>query len=173
MLFYLITTLFLGVSLCAASTLGTPANCDESTQRVCYANASQGLRPEDIKYVAEYLRYLGDAGAAKFLTMPQAADCAEWTLPVPSHGGTVLALAKHISPRITSSVLYEDLAVAVAAPDGGSPREDLLGCGKDGGQMEVKANLKNPLYGSDGYKKSGARPEGILIKLVKAPPPTV
>lgn len=167
------TTLLLGASLVAASTVDTRANCDEGPQRVCYTNATQNLRPEDIKYVADYLRYLGDAGAAKFLTMPQAADCAEWTLPVPSHGGSVLALAKHINPRITSSVLYEDLAAAVAggAPEGS--QGDLLGCGKDGGQMEAKANLTNPLYDIDGYKKSGAKPEGILIELVQAPPPKV
>lgn len=168
MLFYK-TTFLLAASLCAASALDTRAECDEGPQRVCYANASQDLRPEDVKYVADYLRYLGDAGAAKFLTMPQAADCAEWTLPVPSHGGTVLALAKHIDPNITSSVLYEDLAATVA----GGGQGDLLGCGRDGGQMEAKANLENPLYGSDGYRKSGAKPEGILVKLVHAPPPKV
>lgn len=95
--------------------------------------------------------------------MPEAVDCAEWGLTVPN-AGSVLTLAKHINPRVTSSVLYEDLATAI---DGG---KDALGsCGAHGGQVGVVANMSNPLYGTKGYNDGGAKPEGIIIKLVKAP----
>lgn len=93
--------------------------------------------------------------------MSKAVDCAEWTLPI-DNGGSVLALAKHINPRIASSILYED----IAADKGQNER---LGCGVNGGQIGVKANLSNPLYSSNDYVKSGAKPEGVIIKLVKAP----
>jgi hypothetical protein len=125
------------------------------------------------KSVAGYLRFIseGNEGAAKFWTMPEAKDCAEWTLPVPG-AGTVLALAKHIDPGIRSSILYQDLARAI---DGGQDatepemNKSLLGCGTHGGQYGVIANLSDPLYHTDEYKDSGAKPEGILVKLVNAP----
>lgn len=167
----------LATGLGAASALTRHAVCTEGPKLICYgdndsavagagAGGSQDLDPEHVRYVAAYLRWLGEAndGAAKFWTMAQADDCAEWTLPVPD-GGTVLALAKHTSPWLTSSVLYEDMATAI---DGG---KGLLRCGKQGGQVGVAPNLKNPMYDTEEYKKSGAKPEGILLKLVKAPPP--
>lgn len=125
-----------------------------------------------MQYVAEYLRYLNDQnqGKDKFWTMPKAIDCAEWSLPVPN-AGTVLALAKHINNRQTSSILYEDLAAAIDAGKNSADKgqNELLGCGKNGGQMGAKANTSNPLYNTDEYKNSGAKPDGIIIKLVKAP----
>ncbi|KAM3451365.1 hypothetical protein MY5147_009045 [Beauveria neobassiana] len=165
----------LTTSLGAASALTRHAVCSESPKLICYgendnavadAGGSQGLDPKHVRYVAAYLRWLGEAneGAAKFWTMAQADDCAEWTLPVPN-GGTVLALAKHTSLWLTSSVLYEDMATAIDGDKG------LLRCDKQGGQVGVVANLKNPLYSTEEYKKSGAKPEGVLLKLVKAPPP--
>ncbi|KAM3520680.1 hypothetical protein NHJ13051_006716 [Beauveria bassiana] len=165
----------LTTGLGAASALTRHAVCSEGPKLICYgendntvaeAGGSQGLDPEDVRYVAAYLRWLGEAneGAAKFWTMARADDCAEWTLPVPN-GGKVLALAKHTSPWLTSSVLYEDMATAIDGDKG------LLRCGKQGGQVGVVANLKNPMYNTEEYKKSGAKPEGILLKLVKAPPP--
>lgn len=174
-MFLLKTALFISVGIVAATPLDTRATCGEGPKRVCYGidgGQSQNIDPEDVQYVADYLRYLGDEneGDAKFWNMPKAVDCAEWTLPI-ENGGTVLALAKHINPRINSSILYEDLAAAIDggldSSDGG--KNELLGCGKNGGMMGVKANTKNPLYSTDSYKKSGAKPDGILIKLVKAP----
>ncbi|KAM0668139.1 hypothetical protein ACQRIT_000630 [Beauveria bassiana] len=164
----------LTTSLGAASALTRHAVCSESPKLICYgendnavadAGGSQGLDPKHVRYVAAYLRWLGEAneGAAKFWTMARAHDCAEWTLPVPN-GGTVLALAKHTSSWLTSSVLYEDMATAIDGDKG------LLRCGKQGGQVGVAANLKNPMYNTEEYKKSGAKPEGILLKIVKAPP---
>ncbi|KAJ3475542.1 hypothetical protein NLG97_g9421 [Lecanicillium saksenae] len=173
---FLTTTLLLSAGLAASSPLDARDPCGEGPARVCYGingGTPQNLDVEDVKYVADYLRYLGanGSGSGKFWTMPKAVDCAEWTLPV-QDGGSVLALAKHISARTLSSVLYEDLAAAidggVGAADGG--KNELLGCGANGGMMGVRANLTNPLYSTDAYKKSGAKPDGILIKLVKAPP---
>ncbi|KAM3512579.1 hypothetical protein MY11210_003754 [Beauveria gryllotalpidicola] len=163
----------LATGLGAASALTRRhAVCSESPKLICYGDGgggSQDLDPEHVRYVAGYLRWLGSAndGAAKFWTMTRADDCAEWTLPVPN-GGTVLALAKHTSPWLTSSVLYEDLATAV-----GGGGKGLLSCGKQGGQVGVAPNLTNPMYDTEEYRKSGAKPEGILVKLVKAPPAKV
>ncbi|KAF1730498.1 hypothetical protein CRV24_009961 [Beauveria bassiana] len=41
----------------------------------------------------------------------------------------------------------------------------LYGCGTNGGQMGVTADLSNPLYNAPEYKNSGAKPEGIIIKI--------
>ncbi|KAF1731024.1 hypothetical protein CRV24_009096 [Beauveria bassiana] len=166
---------FAVVSLASASAIFPRAACGEGAQKICYGvsgGQSQDLDPEDVQYVAQYLRYLNDqnSGKDKFWTMPKAIDCAEWSLPVPN-AGTVLALAKHINNRELSSILYEDLATAIDggknAPDKG--KNELLGCGKNGGQMGVTANTSNPLYNTAEYKSSGAKPNGIIIKLVKAP----
>lgn len=169
----------------AATAIATPllearSQCGEGPKRVCYGvdgGESQDLNTDDIQYVADYLRYLDEqnSGAAKFWTMPKETkigECAEWTLPI-DDGASVLALAKHISPRTTSSVLFLDLADAIdgglnATPD--QKKAALAGCGTHGGQYGVTANTSNPLYSSDDYKKLGAKPEGIIIKLVKAPP---
>ncbi|ATY61533.1 hypothetical protein A9K55_008733 [Cordyceps militaris] len=45
----------------------------------------------------------------------------------------------------------------------------IYGCGTNGGQMGVTPDLSNPLYNTPEYKKSGAKPEGIVVKIVKAP----
>lgn len=92
-------------------------------------------------------------------------DCEEWTLPVDS-AGTVLAVAKHITPRINSSVLYTDIAATI---DGGGEhasekdrRESLLGaCGRHGGMVAVKVNASDPYYSSAEYKNNMAKPQGI------------
>ncbi|OAQ77783.1 hypothetical protein VFPBJ_08255 [Purpureocillium lilacinum] len=156
--------------------LGARGACGEGADKVCYGVSGgepQQLDPEDIQYVADYLRYIGEqnTGAAKFWNMPKAVDCAEWSLPVPN-AGTVLALAKHINARVSSSILYADLATTIDGGEGATDAQKkaaLLGCGANGGQLGVKANTTNPLYSTDEYKKSGAKPEGIIIKLVKAP----
>lgn len=163
------------ISMASASAILPRAGCGEGEQKICYGvhgGQSQDVDPEDVQYVAEYLRSLGkdNEGMDKFWTMPKSIDCAEWSLPV-YNAGTVLALAKHTNNRVQSSILYEDLAAAI---DGGKNSADkgqneLMGCGKKGGQMGVKANTSNPLYSSDEYKKTGSKPEGIVIKIVKAP----
>jgi hypothetical protein len=84
----------------------------------------------------------------------EGVDYQEWTLPVPD-SGTVLALAKHISPRINSSVLYMDLANTI---DGGvstseeDKKNSMLGYGTNGGMIGVKTDPKNPEYATDEYK---------------------
>ncbi|UNI24916.1 hypothetical protein JDV02_010633 [Purpureocillium takamizusanense] len=164
-------------SLAAANPLlGTRAPCGEGPDKICYGVSGgepQQLDPDDIQYVADYLRYIGDqnTGAGKFWSMPKAVDCAEWSLPVPD-AGTVLALAKHIKARVSSSILYKDLAATIDGGVGASDAQKkaaLAGCGANGGQLGAKANTTNPLYDTDEYKKSGAKPEGIIIKLVRAP----
>lgn len=163
------------ITAALASPFEGDAQCGETEAKVCFGvggGSSQDLNVDDIKYVADYLRYISDSnqGDAKFWKMPKAVDCAEWSLPV-NRAGSVLALAKHITPRTASSVLYEDLATAIdgglKSTDGG--KNELLGCGKNGGMMGVKANLTNALYHTKEYIASGASPDGILIKLVKAP----
>jgi len=123
--------------------------------------------------VADYLRYTGDSaepGPSARWTMPSGFDCAEWTVDIPG-AGTVLLLAKHINPRITSSVLYADMADTI---DGGvdgteeAKKASLMGCGTGGGMLGVKADAKNPAYNTDEYKATKAKPEGIILKVVKA-----
>ncbi|ATY66149.1 hypothetical protein A9K55_001781 [Cordyceps militaris] len=167
MLFYRTALLLLAGRLSTASVLSPHSICSESAKRICYEDdggESQGLDRAHVQYVADYLRFLGRSGDTPFWTMPreEAGGCGEWTLPVPG-AAPVLPLAKHTSPWLASSVLYEDLAAAVDG-DGG-----LLACGEAGGQVGVVANVTNPLYDGEEYKKTGAKPEGILMKLVRAP----
>ncbi|KAL7624111.1 hypothetical protein AAE478_005668 [Parahypoxylon ruwenzoriense] len=152
------------------------ASCSEGTNRICYGpdgGTSQNLDLDDVAYVAAYLRFIGqqNEGADARWTMPAASDCAEWALPVDG-AGTVLALAKHVNPVITSSVLYEDLASTIdGGPDATEAQQQaaLLGCATNGGQMGVKFDASNPAYNTDEYKSTKARPDGIIIKLVRAP----
>lgn len=181
--------------LCALGSASlVTAACGEKADRVCFGKdggQAQDVDMEDIEYAAATLRSQGTLpnGTAAFwtskicspsnaaetsLTMPKVprdVDCAEWMLPVPS-GGTVLALAKHINPRVTSSVLFADIANAI---DGGEfattaqKQASLLGCGRGGGMFGVKANTTHPAYNTAAYKESKASPDGILIKVVRAP----
>ncbi|KAG6015198.1 hypothetical protein E4U54_004009 [Claviceps lovelessii] len=173
---YMLTLPAAALAVATPIMLTTRGACGAGPNKVCYGIAggeSQHLDPEDIQYVADYLRFVGEnnEGAAKFWTMPKAVDCAEWSLPIPG-AGTVLALAEHINARISSSILYEDIASTI---DGGKDatgdekKASLAGCGSNGGQLGVKANKANPLYNTVEYAKLGAFPEGIVIKLVKAP----
>lgn len=152
-----------------ARTLAADGSCGEGVQKICYGvsgGESQNLDPDDVQYVAEYLRFLSDQnkGADKFWNMPKGLDCPEWGLPVPD-SGTVLALAKHNNGRLSTSILYADLAAAID-----KTADNLKSCGKNGGQIGVVPNKNNPLYSTDDYKKSGVTPDGIVLKLVKAPP---
>jgi hypothetical protein len=87
-----------------------------------------------------------------------------------SGSGSVLALAKYINPRINSSVLY--MANTIDGGVNGSEedkKKSMLGCGANGGMIGVKTDPKNPEYATDEYKARKYKPEGILIKLVRAP----
>lgn len=175
------------------------AACGETAARVCFGvdgGTSQDIEIEDIEYAASALRSIGqsnDGSDALWSSMlppysrshnhctnpemtyscavPSGVDCEEWQLPV-SFGGTVMSLAKHINPRINSSVLYTDIADAI---DGGEDATEeqkqasLLGCGKNGGMFGVVTDATNPAYNTQEYKDSKAQPSGILIKLVRAP----
>jgi hypothetical protein len=170
---------FLGEA--SAASLMPQQLCGEGPQRVCFGRdggVSQNILEDDVKYVANYLRLIarqneGD-GLAAMWTMESVSpgvDCQEWTLPI-SGSGTVLALAKHINPRINSSVLYEDLANTIDGGVNASEKDkasSMLGCGTSGGMIGVKADPKNPEYATADYKARKYKPEGILIKLVRAP----
>jgi hypothetical protein len=96
-------------------------------------------------------------------TMPASGStCEEWAVSVPG-AGTVLVLAKHTTPFVATSVLYEDLASTIDAIGG------LLECSENGGQMPVKANKTNSVYNSAECKATKARPDGVTIKLVWDP----
>ncbi|KAK3370650.1 hypothetical protein B0H63DRAFT_454804 [Podospora didyma] len=163
----------------AAATPVAPeaiAACGETAAKVCFGTnggTAQNVDPEDVAFAAASLRYIGQSntGDAAFWNMPKSIDCEEWMLPV-SNGGTVLALAKHINQRVNSSILFEDLANAIDGGEDASAaaiKGSLLGCGAAGGMVGVKANTANPLYNTAAYKASGAKPDGILIKIVRAP----
>lgn len=152
-------------------------SCGEKESCVCFGvdgGTSQDIDLSDLQYVADALRYLAQDNPAALWTMPGGSfDCDEWTLPVEG-AGTVLALAKHISPRINSSVLYTDIAATI---DGGGEqaseqdrKASLLGaCGTHGGMVGVKVNVSDPAYNSAEYRNAMAKPQGIIIKIVKAP----
>ncbi len=105
------------------------------------------------------------------LLVPRTVDCQEWTVELPG-GGPIMVLAKHITPRYNSSILWEDIATTI---DGGPTasandvKSSLLGCGTHGGQVGVKVNASNPAYSADDYKAGKGRTEGIVIKIVRNP----
>ncbi|KAF1817735.1 uncharacterized protein K489DRAFT_328891 [Dissoconium aciculare CBS 342.82] len=160
----------------AGAALTAQGNCGETEQRVCYgvdSGVSQDVNLDDVQYAADYLRYLGTSnkGLDAMWKMPAAVgNCDEWQLPV-DYPGTVLSLAKHIVPRYAAYVLYTDIADAI---DGGETasaaqkKQALLGgCGVHGGMVGVKTNSSNPAYNTDEYKKTKAKPTGLLVKIVK------
>lgn len=150
--------------------------CGETTAQVCFGvngGTAQNIDKDDIAYAAAYLRYLADTnGQNPVWTMPPEFDCSEWTLPI-ADAGTVLVLAKHIKPRTNSSVSYYDLARTIDGGVDATPAQlkaSLLGaCGSNGGMMGVTVNASDPAYQTAAYKASGAKPQDIIIKLVKAP----
>lgn len=150
------------------------AQCGEGVQKVCYGvngGSSQGLDLDDLQYVADYLRYIGESQPGALFTMPGGFVCQEWGIEVPG-AGTVLPLAKQTGPRVTSSVLYADIADTI---DGGldataSQRAaSLVGCAANGGQVGIKTDTTNPYYNTPQYVASGAKPTGLVIKVVRAP----
>lgn len=153
-----------------------PLPSGETAAKVCFGRdggQSQDIAVEDLEYVAAYLRYTGASaeGSAALWTMPSGFDCEEWLVEVPG-AGSVLVLAKHINPRITSAVLLTDIADTI---DGGVDASDedrekaIIDCGTGGGMLGVAADAQNPAYNTEEYKASGARPEGIIVKIVRAP----
>jgi hypothetical protein len=171
----LISALFAAVSAAAANaarvSLQPRALYGETASLVCFGKdggEAQDILVEDLQYVADYLRYIDaqheDEGGAMWW-MPPAVDCAEWTLPIDG-SGSVLALAKHITPRVNSSVLFSDMADTI---NGRADGKNLISCGTGGGMMGVKADLTKPAYSTEEYKASKASPEGILLKIVKMP----
>ncbi|KAM3459879.1 hypothetical protein MY5147_009941 [Beauveria neobassiana] len=54
---------------------------------------------------------------------------------------------------------------STAQPNAIVINSSLYGCGTNGGQMGVTADLSNPLYNTPEYKNSGAKPEEIIIKI--------
>ena len=173
--FQAVTLLSLG--LVAASPLieHTKRACGETATLVCYGKDGgepQDLDPDDIEYAAAYLRYLAETNGNPLWTMPPGFDCEEWGLPL-FGTGTVLGLAKHINPRTNSSVTYTDIA---ATFDGGEDATEaeraasLLGaCGTNGGQVKVAVNPDDPAYKAKEYIDSGAKPQDIIIKIVRDP----
>lgn len=158
------------------ASLRPRALCTEGIDLICYGVSNggtpQALDPDDVAYVASYLRFVGqqNEGADARWTMPAEGDtCSEWGLPVPG-AGTVLALAKHVDPAVTSSVLYEDLANTIdGGEDGTDAATALAECGANGGQKGVVYDAGNAAYKTDEYTASGATPAGIVIKLVRDP----
>jgi hypothetical protein len=161
----------LGASL---STL-TRRSCGETADRVCFGTnggTAQDIAVDDIQYAANYLRFLADNNANPLWTMPPEVDCSEWSLPV-ADAGTVLVLAKHIRPRTNSSVTYYDLARTIDGGANATPAQlaaSLLGsCGAEGGMMGVTINATDPAYYTAAYLASGAKPQDLIVKLVRAP----
>ncbi|KAL8365069.1 hypothetical protein RB595_004063 [Gaeumannomyces hyphopodioides] len=152
-------------------------SCVEGKERVCYGVSGgqpQGLDVEELEYIGAYLRFVGQSnkGLNAFFAMPASTEgCQEWALWMPE-GITVLVLAKHVSPFVESSVLYEDIA---STTDGGEYATEkqrsaaLLGCAANGGQMGVAVNMANEAYSSQEFKDSKAGSDGIAIKLIKMP----
>ncbi len=169
--------LALGATFAAASPLvDSRALCGETAAKVCFGpdgGTPQNITVDDAAYIASYLRYIGTSNPGKdaYWTMPPEIGCSEWTIPIPS-GTSVLALAKHINPRVNSSVLYQDLATTIDGGENASDEEKnkaLLGCTTNGGMMGVIADPADPAYNTPDYKNSKAKPSGIIVKLVRDP----
>lgn len=153
----------------------TKRACGETANRVCFGvggGTAQNIDQADIEYAAAYVRYLADNNNNPLWTMPTEFDCSEWSLPV-ADAGTVLVLAKHVKPRTNSSVTYYDLARTIDGGADATPAQkaaSLLGaCGSGGGMQGVTVNASDPAYKTPAYIASGAKPQDIIIKLVRAP----
>lgn len=157
-----------------AATL-TRRACGETAKQVCFGRdggTAQKIDVEDLQFVADFLRYTGENadGQGAFYTMPSGLECQEWAIEIPG-AGTVLALAKHINPRTLSSVLLTDIANTIDGGENKNKAGSLLGCATGGGMMGVVTNATNPAYLTATYKASKAKPQDIIIKIVKAASP--
>ena len=177
--YLLVSAAFSGSVASAMTLLPEDTGCLEKGAKLCFGSssggASQNLDPGDISYAASYLRNYGSSTTPPaMLTMAPStkAQCDEWTLYTI---GTTLILGKHINPRANSSVLFTDIANTI---DGGDTATDsqaaaaILGCGANGGSMEVVVDKTNAAYLTSDYTKYKNTPTGIIIKLVTAPPAT-
>lgn len=94
-----------------------------------------------------------------------AAGCGEWLLYA---RGTAAAYAKKIDLTYDSSILFEEIANAI---DGGSTPDtatNLLECDYAGGSLGVQTNATAKAYSAKSYIAAGYKPQGILVKIVKA-----
>ncbi|EQL02549.1 hypothetical protein G6O67_006298 [Ophiocordyceps sinensis] len=143
----------------------------EPLGRICYGAAygtSQNLNESDIKYVAQFLRHHGRNYEALF-TVASGFTCREWAFGIPG-SGTVLVLAKHVDPRVNSSVSFEDIANTIDGGENASKDDragSILGCGNTGGSRGVQVNSTSSVYNTDDYRNSHALPRGIIVKLVR------
>jgi len=153
-------------------------DCGEGFQRVCYgpdSGTSQNLDPEDIQYVASYLRFQADGKeTSPIWNMPSEFQCSEWSIEIPGTG-TVLALVKHINPRTNSGLSFNDLARTIdGRPDAtDEQRAKSLwgGCKTNGGQLGVIVDLKDPAYNTTDYIAKKMKPADLIVKLVRAKSP--
>lgn len=162
-------------SLLSAVPLAVAQNCNEGTRLVCYGNPGgtpQNIDTEELEYVVAGFRGETEDGP-KFYTMPANPSlngCDEWMMTEPV--GSVLVLAKHTNNRVNSSVSLNDIADTIDGGVNATPEQrakSIIGCGSNGGQLIVQANANNPVYQTEEYKALGAKPEGIVIKVVHAP----
>lgn len=96
-------------------------------------------------------------------------ECKEWVVDIPE-SGTVLALIKKVSSRYNSSVLLEDVANTIDGglhPTEASLEKSLLGCGTNGGMIGIQWNSSNPIYTSAKYNATKAKPDGLIMKIVR------
>ncbi|KAK8080837.1 hypothetical protein PG997_008655 [Apiospora hydei] len=151
-------------------------NCGEGTQLVCIGadgGTAQGLNRDELVRAAAHLRSVADTEGDPYWTMDSESQCSEWQIDLGGDAGAVMALAKHIDCGVKSSVLYRDLARTI---DGGGDEAttvqkaaSLLGaCGEAGGMVEVVVDVESAAYNTLEYYDSGAKPWGIVLKLVKS-----
>lgn len=154
-------------------------SCGEGVELACFGGAStavvaaQDLDTADLAKAAAYLRNVADALDDPYWTMDAEQQCSEWPVELGGAGGSVRLLAKHVDCGVKSSVLYRDLARTI---DGGgdSATSDqkaasLMGaCGRRGGMVEVATDVENSAYNTLRYYSSGAKPWGIVLKVVKS-----
>ena len=166
-------------ALLAGSRVLADSQCGETSKQVCFGKdggQSQDIDPDDIAYLAGYLREKGtpkaegDAPIAWTMPPTKSYDCQEWTV---FQAGTAMALIKHITPKLNSSILQTDIANTIDGGDGATGdalKKSLLGaCGKGGGMVGVTVTKDAPYYASKEFKNANNSPDGIIVKLVRAP----
>ncbi|PGH05274.1 hypothetical protein GX51_02995 [Blastomyces parvus] len=142
---------------------------DETPKLHCYSGENdipQDVEPEDVSFIASYLRAYGrQTRIGRLFTMKaaDATDCGEWVLYA---RGTAAAYAKKINMTYDSSVLFSDIADTI---DGGKNAEadSLLKCQADGGSFGAQiADVAAPAYMTQEYLDAGFKPDGIIVKIV-------
>ncbi len=146
----------------------------ETTALFCYTPGNgtpQNVDPDDVAFIAKYLRSYGrQVKPGRFFTMnaKDTAVCGEWT--VYSHRSALVSI-KHIDDAVDSSVLFEDIATAIDGGEKAAPEQQslaLLGCGTNGGALGVRANASNPAYDAAAYVAAGYKTTGLLVKVVSS-----